>query len=129
MPIVPDMIGIVVADLPRAIRFYRLIGLAFPDVAPGEDFVQVSTGNGYRISLNSQELDKSLTPNWEPARGQRVTLAFRCDSPAHVDATFRAVVEAGHEGLKAPWDAFWGQRYAMVQDPDGAVISLFAPLG
>jgi len=27
-----------------------------------------------------------------------------------------------------PWDAFWGQRYAIVRDPDGNGVDLFAPL-
>ncbi|CAM5247607.1 hypothetical protein SCALM49S_03160 [Streptomyces californicus] len=27
-----------------------------------------------------------------------------------------------------PWDATWGQRYAVVLDPDGCGVSLFAPL-
>jgi hypothetical protein len=27
-----------------------------------------------------------------------------------------------------PWDAFCGQRYAEVEDPDGNVVDLFAPL-
>jgi len=55
-------------------------------------------------------------------------LAFKCDSPAHVDETFNKLTRAGHAGHKAPWDAFWGQRYAIVVDPDGNHISLFAPL-
>jgi uncharacterized glyoxalase superfamily protein PhnB len=28
----------------------------------------------------------------------------------------------------APWDAFWGQRYATVLDPDGNSVDLFAAL-
>jgi catechol 2,3-dioxygenase-like lactoylglutathione lyase family enzyme len=130
MPILPDMVGITVADIPRAIRFYRLIGLDFPDASPGagEDYVEVKTSNGYRISLNSEELDKKLTPDWQAPRGQRVALAFLCDSPAEVDKAHAAVVAAGHKSVKEPWDAFWGQRYAVVEDPDGAHVSLFAPL-
>lgn len=126
--ILPDMIGIVVTDLPRAAKFYRMLGLAFPDVAEGEPYVEVKTENGYRISLNAQSMDKELTPNWEPPRGQRVSLAFLCDSAAAVDATYRAVLGAGHTGIREPWDAVWGQRYAIVEDPDGTHVSLFAPL-
>ncbi|AKU93776.1 putative quinone binding protein [Labilithrix luteola] len=127
MPIVPDMVGIVSADLPRSVRFYRLVGLDFPD-PEGEDYVEVKTPNGYRISLNAVELDKKLTPGWVAPRGQRLSLAFLCDSPKHVDKTYAAIVAAGFEGVKEPWDAFWGQRYALVADPDGAHVSLFAPL-
>ena len=128
MPILPDMVGIVVDNLPRAIRFYRLVGLPFPDVAADEDFVEVKMPNGYRISLNATALDKKLTPNWVAPRGQRVSLAFLCDSPSEVDTAYAVIVGAGHKGIKEPWDAFWGQRYAMVEDPDGAHVALFAPL-
>jgi hypothetical protein len=31
-------------------------------------------------------------------------------------------------GERAPWDAPWGQRYAVVKDPDDNGIDLFAPL-
>ena len=39
-----------------------------------------------------------------------------------------ALVAAGYQGGKEPWDAFWGQRYAQVFDPDGNSVDLFAPL-
>ncbi|MBX3189567.1 MAG: VOC family protein [Labilithrix sp.] len=129
MPILPDMVGIVVTDIPRAIRFYRLVGLDFPDTAEGEPYVEVKTPNGYRISLNAQSLDKELTPGWVEPRGQRLGLAFLCESPKQVDETYAKIVAAGHKGVREPWDAFWGQRYALVEDPDGAHVSLFAPLG
>ncbi|WP_223848764.1 VOC family protein [Microbacterium hominis] len=50
------------------------------------------------------------------------------DSPAEVDAVYAALVAAGHDGHVAPFDAFWGQRYATVLDPDGNAVDLFAPL-
>jgi uncharacterized glyoxalase superfamily protein PhnB len=28
----------------------------------------------------------------------------------------------------SPWDAFWGMRYAVVKDPDGNAVDLFAAL-
>lgn len=127
MSIVPDMIGISVKDIPRAIRFYRLLGLQFPDTAEGEHYVEVKV-NGYRISLNAHALEQELMPGWVEPRGQRLGLAFLCDSPKHVDETYAKVIAAGHASVKEPWDAFWGQRYAVVEDPDGAHVSLFCPL-
>jgi hypothetical protein len=32
------------------------------------------------------------------------------------------------EGHLEPWDAFWGMRYAVVFDPDGRPVDLFAVL-
>jgi len=52
----------------------------------------------------------------------------RLGSPAEVDEAYAALTAAGAEGHLEPWDAFWGMRYAMVHDPDGNGVDLFAPL-
>ena len=124
-----DMIGLVVHDITASLRFYRLLGLDVPDDANGEPYIEVITPNGYRISWNSVELMRKLDPEWEEPRGQRMTLAFQCSSIGEVDAVFAQVVAAGYIGYKQPWDAFWGQRYAIVVDPDGNHVDIFAPLG
>jgi uncharacterized glyoxalase superfamily protein PhnB len=45
-----------------------------------------------------------------------------------VDALHQKLTGAGYASRKAPWDAFWGQRYATVEDPDGNPVDLFCPL-
>jgi uncharacterized glyoxalase superfamily protein PhnB len=30
--------------------------------------------------------------------------------------------------LQAPFDAFWGARYAIVEDPDGIAVGLMSPI-
>ena len=72
-----------------------------------------------------RSFDASWTP---PSGGHRVALAFTCASPAEVDETYAALVAAGVKGHLEPWDAFWGQRYAVVLDPDGNHIELAALL-
>jgi len=128
MSIQPDMIGLTVRDMGAALAFYRLLGLAVPAGVEGEAYVEVITPNGYRISWNSLEMVKGIEPDWVEPVGQRMGLAFKCDSPAEVDATFARLVAAGHPARHAPWDAFWGQRYAVVVDPDGNGVDLFAGL-
>jgi uncharacterized glyoxalase superfamily protein PhnB len=124
----PDMVGIVVSDMGAALAFYRLLGLAIPEGVEAEPHVEVTTPNGYRIAWDTEELAKSINPNWVAPVGQRVGLAFKCDSPAEVDELYNKIVALGYHSHLPPWDAFWGQRYAVVLDPDGALIDLFAPL-
>lgn len=124
-----DMVGIVVRDMAKALAFYRQLGLAIPPGAESEGHVEVITPNGYRLAWDTVEMVKSFNPHWVEPTGHAIGLAFKCDSPAEVDATYAALVAAGHTGHLAPWDAFWGQRYAGVLDPDGNLIDLFAPLG
>lgn len=128
MAALPDMVGLVVQDMSASLRFYRLLGLDIPHDVDGEPFVEVITPNGYRISWNAISMVRELEPGWVEPVGYRMSLAFKCDSPAEVDATYHKLVEAGFKGHKAPWDAFWGQRYAIVDDPDGNHVDLFAPL-
>jgi catechol 2,3-dioxygenase-like lactoylglutathione lyase family enzyme len=123
-----DAIGIVVTDLAPAVAFYRLLGLPFPDAAPGEDHLEATTPSGLRVMLDREEMVRGFVEDWVEPRGQRIGMAFRCASPAEVDATYARVVAAGFRGAKAPWDAFWGQRYAQVADPDGNRVDLFAQL-
>ncbi len=123
-----DMIGLTVRDMKATLEFYRLLRLDIPAGVEGEDFVEVTTPNGYRISWNSLEMVKGIDPDWVEPVGQRIGLAFKCDNPAEVDELYKLITESGHAGHKEPWDAFWGQRYAVVTDPDGSLVDLFAPL-
>jgi len=123
----PDLVGIVVRDMASSLWFYRLLGLDIPQDG-ADDHVEFVTPGGFRIAWDTQALMKSLDPTWVEPVGQRMTLAFKCDNAAEVDLLYQRVVQSGYQGHKAPWDAFWGQRYAVVVDPDGNLIDLFAGL-
>ena len=84
--------------------------------------------NGMRLMFDAEELVRSFLPDWVRSNGNQVSLAFECASPAEVDEVYARVVEAGFEGEKEPWDAFWGQRYALLGDPDGVRVNLYAAL-
>jgi steroid delta-isomerase-like uncharacterized protein len=124
-----DMIGLVVDDLQATTAFYRLLGLEIPAFGPDEKHVEVITPNGYRIAFDAIEMIRGFNPAFEkPSGSNRISLAFLCKTPAEVDALYARVTAAGNRSHKAPWDAFWGQRYATVLDPDGNTVDLFAPL-
>lgn len=122
-----NAIGIVASDIATSIRFYRTLGLDMPET-PDEGHVEASLPNGLRLMLDTEETVWSFDPEWKRATGNQLSLAFECGGPEEVDALYAKVVEAGFEGAKAPWDAFWGQRYALLRDPDGVEISLYAAL-
>jgi catechol 2,3-dioxygenase-like lactoylglutathione lyase family enzyme len=123
-----DMIGLTVRDMTASLKFYRLLGIDIPEGVEGEPFVEAATPNGYRISWNTLEMMKEIYPDWVEPVGQRIELAFKCDSAAEVDDLYKLITERGYEGYKEPWDAFWGQRYAVVKDPDGSLVDLFAAI-
>jgi catechol 2,3-dioxygenase-like lactoylglutathione lyase family enzyme len=128
MPPSLNLVGLVVADMAAALAFYRHLGLEIPATADAEPHVEVTLPGGLRLAWDTADTIRSIDPGWSPPTGSpRVSLAFACADPDEVDSTFAALVAAGYEGHKQPWDAFWGQRYAIVHDPDGNSVDLFAP--
>lgn len=123
-----DMIGIVVSDMAASLAFYRRLGIDVPAGADSQPHVEAVGPGGLRIGWDTEEVIRSFDPSWtRPTSDGRVGLAFLCDSPAEVDSLYAELTEAGNTGHLKPWDAFWGQRYAVVLDPDGSGVSLFAP--
>jgi catechol 2,3-dioxygenase-like lactoylglutathione lyase family enzyme len=126
-----DMIGLVVDDLEASASFYRRLGIEFPDPLDpeGHGHVEATLRGGIRVALDTAATVREFDPQWKPpSEGHRMGIAFLCDSPAGVDAVYKELIGDGVESYKEPWDAFWGQRYAQVKDPDGNVVDLFAPL-
>ena len=120
-----EAIGLVVADIPKSVGFYGLLGVPHPEDMEGPH-VESNLLNGVRLMWDSVESMIQNHPGWTKPVGQQIALAFLCGSPGEVDATHDAVVGAGFASAAAPWDAFWGQRYAQVTDPDGNSVDIFA---
>jgi uncharacterized glyoxalase superfamily protein PhnB len=124
-----EAFGIVVTDMPRALAFYRRLGLEFPDGSESEDHVEAQLPGGLRYLIDTESVIKMFDPEWQrPTVGHAAGGAFKCDSPEEVDRVYAELLDAGGSPHKEPWDAFWGQRYAQLEDPDGTIIDLFAPL-
>jgi uncharacterized glyoxalase superfamily protein PhnB len=123
---VPELnaIGIVSSNLRASIAFYRLLGVDFPE--DGEGHIEATLPSGLRFMLDAEDVVKSFRRDWTRETGNQLALAFECASPADVDALYEQVTAAGFVGEKEPWDAFWGQRYAQLSDPDGVPVDLFA---
>jgi uncharacterized glyoxalase superfamily protein PhnB len=122
-----NALGIVVRDMAESIRFYRLLGV---DVAetPDEGHVNADLPSGMRLMFDTEEVMRSFRSDWSRETGNQLALAFDCGSPKEVDETYSRVVAAGFDGEMDPWDAFWGQRYAQLRDPNGVPVDLYASL-
>ena len=125
-----DSVELVVSDMEETLEFYRRLGLSIPEDAASEGHVAVELPGGLKIQFDTEEIMQSFSA-WTPPQksgGHRVALAFECDSPSDVNAVFAQLVESGAPSHLEPMDAFWGQRYATVLDPNGNPVDLFAPL-
>ena len=123
-----DLVGIVTRDMRASLAFYRRLGLDVPEVAEAEPHAEATALGGLRLAWDTAELVGQIYPDYTaPSGGHRISLAFLLPNPAAVDDKYAELAALGH-GRKEPWDAFWGQRYAVVADPDGNQVDLFAPL-
>jgi catechol 2,3-dioxygenase-like lactoylglutathione lyase family enzyme len=128
MKLRPAVVELVVSDMAATLAFYRRLGLEVPEAADAAPHVDVDFG-GLRLAFDTVDTIRSFDPDWrEPTGGHRVALAFECASASEVDQAWAELTGAGYVGHLAPWDAFWGMRYAVVHDPDGTPVDLFAPL-
>jgi uncharacterized glyoxalase superfamily protein PhnB len=124
-----DAFGIVVSDMRRSLAFYRRLGLEFPEGAESEGHVEAELPGGMRYMLDTEDVVRSFDSTWQrPTGGHSHGGAFRCESPADVDSVYGELLAAGGTKHMEPMDAFWGQRYAQVRDPDGTVVDLYASL-
>jgi catechol 2,3-dioxygenase-like lactoylglutathione lyase family enzyme len=126
-----DAVGIVVSDLKRAVEFYRALGVPFePGMEESEHgHAEAELDGGVRLLVDTEAGLREFDPSWQRGTGASgASLGFRCDSPKEVDQLYAEALAAGGTGHHAPWDAFWGQRYAQVRDHDGNPIDIYADL-
>jgi PhnB protein len=117
---------LVVADAETAIRFYR--------AAFGADELVRNHAPDGRI-MHCELLvfggrllvadDFDADPVGSPASLGGTTVRLHLTVP-DVDEVYAHALAAGATGLVEPYDAFWGDRYAMLRDPSGHQWSLGA---
>ena len=130
-----NQLDLVVRDMDATLRFYRLLGLEIPEsavwrTASGAHHTDVTLPNGFHLHFDSIALTKSYDSGWRemPASGTRDVIGFSMPSREEVDERFAELVAAGYAGAQPPYDAFWGARYAIVEDPDGIAVGLMSPI-
>jgi uncharacterized glyoxalase superfamily protein PhnB len=126
-----DAVGVIVTDLARSVRFYRALGAPFPEDAEHSPHghAEAVLDGGVSFMLDTEESIRSFDAEWSPPTGgPRTSLAFHCNNPEELEALYAEALAAGATSHKEPWDAFWGQRYAQLRDPDGNAFDLYADL-
>lgn len=125
MSIQLSMLGLMVQDMPRALQFYRRLGLEIPAEADSQRFVMHRMESGVTLFWDTVFAD-TYDPTRQPyTGGYQSMLEFFLASNDAVDATFAELVAFGYHGRMAPTQTN-GPYAAMVDDPDGNVILITA---
>jgi catechol 2,3-dioxygenase-like lactoylglutathione lyase family enzyme len=127
-----QQINLIVRDMARSLAFYRRLGIDIP-----EDGVwRTDTGahhakagpDAITVQFDSARLARAYNDGFAAERG-RVLVGVALESREAVDTLWHALIaEEAVQGLQRPFDAFWGARYAIVEDPDGNPVGLSSPV-
>lgn len=121
------MIGVVVADLPRAAEFYRRLGVDVPDDVEGKAHVEVRMGE-LTFFLTTREQNARWDPNRVDPTGEgyRMILEFYLEDPDRLDAKYAELLGFGYRGRTDPYWVTPQLRFAIIDDPDGNSVLLSA---
>ena len=125
-----DLVSVVVGDMAASAEFYRRLGVEISEPVPPWDDLHRSSptgAGGAQLDLDSARFAPQWNEGWTAGR-TGVVLTFAVDSRDEVDRLYGELTGAGAAGQQPPFDAFWGARYAIVEDPDGTAVGLMSPV-
>jgi uncharacterized glyoxalase superfamily protein PhnB len=127
-----NQVNLVVRDMHESLAFYRRLGLDIPPAGVWESdghghHAKADTGGEVDLEFDSVKLAHAYNAGFAAERG-RVVIGVGLESREAVDALWAALLGEGAQGLQPPFDAFWGARYAIVEDPDGNPVGLMSPV-
>ena len=133
-----NQLNIVSGNPAASIDFYRRLGLDIPDQrvwrtrtgAHHASAESVTASDGIDLDIDSTTFAQVWNTGWRGRKdlAGRVVVGFRVASREEVDRLYGEMTAAGSRGLQTPYDAFWGARYAVVEDPDGVAVGLMSPI-
>jgi len=131
--IVLNQLNIVVRDMHASADFYRRLGCDVPaaeDKAKGPPFhLACGLGNDFDFDLDAVNFAGAWNAAWKGRAdlAGKVIVGFHVDSRQRVDEICKDLTGAGYRALQPAHDAFWGARYAIVEDPNGIAVGIMSP--
>jgi uncharacterized glyoxalase superfamily protein PhnB len=127
-----NQVNLVVRDMHESLAFYRRLGLDIPQSGVWESgghghHAKAESDDDVDLEFDSVKLAHAYNRGFAAERG-RVVIGVALESREAVDALWHSLLAEGAQGLQPPYDAFWGARYAIVEDPDGNPVGLASPV-
>ena len=128
-----DQINLIVGDVRASADFYRRLGVEFRE-SEGSGWEPPFHANGelkndFEVDLDAPRFAQVWNRAWVGRTDLvgKVVIGFSLPTREKVDELYAEITQAGYRGLAQPYDAFWGARYAIVEDPNGIAIGLMSP--
>ena len=125
MKAVFNQINVIVRDMNATLAFYRRLGLKI-DAEENAHHVSVKL-SGILVEFDTATFVAQWDTGASGASGGSNVLGFELGTRHSVDQLYADLTEQGYAGRQPPYDAFWGSRYAIVEDPDGNPVGLMSP--
>lgn len=126
-----NQLNLVANEFDRTVEFYRKLGIEITEAPPSPEGIRHARAklpDGFLLEIDNGTLARFYNAAWREAQErERVVIGFRLPARDEVDRRYNELLSSGYTGLQPPYDAFWGQRYAIVADPDGRDIGLMSP--
>ncbi len=122
-----SQLNLVVSDMEATMAFWRKLGLS-PEVTSGGAHATADLPGGLHIEWDTAEFAAQWDSGSRGALGDSTVFGFAVATRQAVDAIYADLTATGYRGHQVPYDAFWGSRYAIVEDPDGHPVGLMSPM-
>jgi catechol 2,3-dioxygenase-like lactoylglutathione lyase family enzyme len=118
-------VNLVVRDMPATLAFYGRLGWRVETPTPQHAVTELR--NGIRVEFDTVEFAREWDTGYAGATGGSAVLGLFTSTRGEVDHLYADLVSHGGRERQPPYDAFWGARYAIVEDPDGNPVGLMSP--
>lgn len=123
-----NAVGVVSNDFGPTVEFYKTLGFMFPHYTEADKHLEAMIPTeSAKLMIDHVDLIKEIL-GYQPTPANHSAFAIEYGSADEVNNMAIKLKEIGGKLVKEPWDAFWGQRYCIVCDPDGYMIDLYAKL-
>ena len=121
-----SQLNLVTRDLAASLAFYRHLGLT-AEAAPDGIHASARPPGGPAIEWDTEQFAAQWDSGSRGATGGATVLGFSVPTRQSVDELYAELTSGGYRGHQQPYDACWGSRYAIVDDPDGNPVGLMSP--
>lgn len=123
-----NAVGVTTSNFLKTIQFYEILGFKFPDRKKDEGHLEsIPVDGSAKLMIDTQAIVKNILGE-NPKPGNHSVFAIEYKSPLEIDEVVNNLHSLDFKIVKEPCDAFWGQRYSVVEDPDGYKVDLYCPL-
>lgn len=125
-PVVVSQVNLIVSDMAAAVSFYRRLGWTIETPTP--EHSRAVLPSGLRVEFDTPEFAATWDTGYGGGTGGSALLGIQTTTRSEVDELYADLITHGGRERQPPYDAFWGSRFAIVEDPDGNPVGLLSPV-